>query len=352
MLENYLEPEQLLADESFLAWYFKAGAGADPGKERDLELWISAGTGRRELVQQAVSMLDTLRIREQGLPAGQAVAAEQAVMGKIGHFSAATSSMATSSATTDGTMGIMSNRRRWLAAAAIVTVIVSGALFTKSLFSGHSMLRTQFGEIRQQQLPDGTEVTINAHSELNYSTGWRDGVDREVWLKGEAWFHVRKTPMKSRFIVHTDHFDVIVTGTQFNVVNRDGRDNVMLQEGSVILHQPGCDRCSDLNMRPGDYVEYDHALLEKKTVRSDSLAAWKDQKLEFYRTPIRELVRVIKDQYGVDVKLADDSVKEKTINGILRNNNLDVLLQALEATGDFDVVRQNGDIVIRNHSQK
>ncbi|MDP4257409.1 MAG: FecR domain-containing protein [Bacteroidota bacterium] len=342
MLENYLEPEQLLADESFLAWYFKTGEGADPGKEKDLEHWISAGAGRGELVQQAVRLLDSLRIREQGLPAGQAMAAEQALMDKIRQSSSATA----------GTGGILSSRRRLLAAAAIVTVIVSGALFTRSLLSGHSSFRTQYGEIRQRQLPDGTEVTINAHSELNYSTGWRDGVDREVWLKGEAWFHVRKTPLKSRFIVHTDHFDVIVTGTQFNVVNRDGRDNVMLQEGSVILHQPGCDRCADLSMKPGDYVEYGHSLLEKKTVRSDSLAAWKEQKLEFYRTPIRELVRVIRDQYGVDVKLADDSVKEKTINGILRNNNLDVLLQALEATGDFDVVRQNGDIVIRNHSQK
>lgn len=51
-------------------------------------------------------------------------------------------------------------------------------------------------------------------------------------MDGEVFFHVRKTPLKSRFIVHREHFDIIVTGTQFNVSNRHGKDNVLLQEGS------------------------------------------------------------------------------------------------------------------------
>jgi transmembrane sensor len=335
MLENYLEPEQLLSDESFLAWYFKTGAGAEPGKEKDWELWMAAGNGRRELVQQAVNLLDTVRIREDELPAGQAIAAEQALMSRI-RISAGTK-------TPPAKIKSLPARRHWLAAASILVIILSGALVTKMFLTGKSKLKTDYGQIRQQQLPDGTDVVVNANSELSYSSGWKDGVDREVWLNGEAFFHVRKTPMQSRFIVHTDHFDIIVTGTQFNVVNRNGRDNVMLKEGSVMIHT---DQGKELKMIPGDFVEYGHDQLEKKWIRNDSLTAWKQQKLEFDKTPISELVRIIKDQYGVTVRLADDSVKDKTISGILRNVNLDVLLQALEATGDFEVVRQNGDIII------
>ncbi len=44
---------------------------------------------------------------------------------------------------------------------------------------------------------------------------------------------VKKTTEKRRFIVHTGGMDIIVTGTQFNVVNRDGERNVLLKEGSV-----------------------------------------------------------------------------------------------------------------------
>jgi hypothetical protein len=35
------------------------------------------------------------------------------------------------------------------------------------------------------------------------------------------------------------------------------------------------------------------------------------------------------------------------ISGILPNNNLNVLLQALETTSDFDVIRDGGNITIK-----
>jgi transmembrane sensor len=87
-------------------------------------------------------------------------------------------------------------------------------------------------------------------------------------------------------------------------------------------------------------------------VKNDSLLAWREHKLMLDRTPLPELVRIIKDQYGVTVRLADDSVKNKTVSGVLLNNNLDVLLKALEFTSDFDVIRQDGEIIIRSHLQQ
>jgi transmembrane sensor len=363
MVENYLEPEELLSDESFLAWYFKTGSVANPENEKEWEQWLAAGPDRHELVQQAVKLLDTIQIREKELPAAQAMAAEKALFDKIQKnpkisepLSIPPKATPLTTATATSTAFHL-NRRRWLVAAAILVLIVSGMLVTKTFFSGKALLRTEYGQIRQQELPDGTDVVVNANSQLSYSSGWKDGVDREVWLNGEAFFHVRKTPMKSRFIVHTDHFDIIVTGTQFNVVNRNGRDNVMLKEGSVILHIPDCDKtnpgsCRDLSMVPGDYVEYGSAQLEKKLVKDDSLTAWREQVLKFNETPVSELVTIIRDQYGVTVKLADDSVKDKTVTGILSNKNLDVLLKAVEATGICEVVRQDGDIIIRSHPKQ
>ncbi len=185
MLENYLEPEQLLSDESFLAWYFKTGAGADPGKASDWELWMEADNGRRELVQQAVSLLNTVRIRENELPAGQAITAEHALMDRIRVSDEAPVARTVGSSTKIKTLAA---RRRWLAAASIIAIILSGALVTRILLTGKSKLRTEYGQIRQQQLPDGTEVVVNANSELSYSSGWQDGKDREVWLTGRLFF--------------------------------------------------------------------------------------------------------------------------------------------------------------------
>lgn len=169
-------------------------------------------------------------------------------------------------------------------------------------------------------------------------------------MDGEVFFHVRKTPLKSRFIVHREHFDIIVTGTQFNVSNRHGKDNVLLQEGSVTL------RTKDgrtLLMKPGDFVTFDPVVLERKTGCKDMLLAWKDQKLILDHTSISDLASMIRDLYGRTVTLEGDSIAGRRISGILPNNNLDILLQALEATGEYDVVRDAHDgIIIRAHAAR
>jgi ferric-dicitrate binding protein FerR (iron transport regulator) len=336
MLDNYHEPEELLSDPSFLAWYFNT-----EGDKGGVEQWMAAGPGRRDLVQQAVELLNTTRLPEKEVPAGQVDRAERTLMQKIAFLPD----------TAPAVLPLYKDRR-WIAAACIIILLAAGLVLTRPGFlrPGQPEVKTAYGQISRQQLPDGTEVTMNANSRLSYSPGWKDGADREVWVNGEAFFHVTKTPLKSRFIVHTDHFDIIVTGTQFNVVNRHGKDNVLLQEGSIILHARDG---KDLNMIPGDFAEFNgDRQLAKRPAKNDSILAWKEQKLVFDKTPLRELVTIINEQYGIRVRLAEDSIGDRTISAILPNNNLNVLLQALEATSEFDVVRQEEGIVIKAHSQQ
>jgi ferric-dicitrate binding protein FerR (iron transport regulator) len=206
-----------------------------------------------------------------------------------------------------------------------------------------SAIRTEYGQLGQRVLPDGTEVTMNANSRLQYAPDWKTGADREVWVSGEAFFHVSKTPEKSRFIVHLDDGDVIVTGTRFNVINRPGKENVMLEEGSVTL-QTCCGKAID--MHPGDFVTLDKkGQAEEGKVRPDSLMAWTKRMLIFDNTPLRDLVDIVYDQYGVRIQLAGDSPEEKTVSGFLPNNNLESLLKALPATGQFEVSRQEGGVI-------
>ena len=338
MLENYHEPEELLSDPSFLDWYFKTGEG----KDEIWEQWMAANPGGRELVQQAVDILNSTRLPELEIPARQIDMAETALMQKISFLPE------TASSPEAAPVAMPVHRdRRWIAAACILVLLGAGLFITKYRHPAQPEVKTAYGQISRQQLPDGTEVTMNANSRLSYSTGWKDGADREVWVNGEAFFHVTKTPQKSRFIVHTDHFDIIVTGTQFNVVNRHGKDNVLLQEGSIILHTRDG---RDLHLTPGDFVEFTSDQLAKRPAKNDSLLAWREQRLVFDKTPLRELITIINEQYGIPVRLADDSIGGRTISAILPNNNLDVLLQALEATSEFDVVREDGGIVIKAHS--
>lgn len=358
MSKEFREPEDFLSDESFLSWYFEAG---DDGS---WESWMADAPDRRELVERAVAILEATRMREKPLPAGQVQRAGAALQQRIDALmESGDALMGSGDRTAAGTYvskgaGIPAYQtrptrnyirlyRRWMAAAAVLVLVGIGLVVSRMLPVRQSQLASGYGEMLSQLLPDGSEVTMNANSRLHYFRAfrnWRDGVDREVWIDGEAFFHVRKTPMKSRFIVHTDQFDVVVTGTQFNVVNRKGKDNILLQEGSVIVHPR---MGEDMHMVPGDFVQWSGNELKKTPVRPDSLTAWQQHQLVFDKTPLHEVAAIIEEQYGVRVTLQDPSIGDSVISGILPNNNLNVLLQALETTSDFDVNRDGGNITIR-----
>jgi transmembrane sensor len=319
MSKDYRDPEDFLSDESFLSWYFGTGREDSGFWDR----WMAGDPGRQDLVTRAVALLDAARLREKGVSPLELQLAE---------------------ATLSRRMHMVEQKGRfnwrWMAAAAVLLVLVSGMIMLQ-VNPARRELATGYGEVTNYALPDGSEVTVNANSKLRYAQHWRDGADREVWIDGEAFFHVRKTPQRSRFIVHTGRFDVIVTGTKFDVVNKNDRNDILLQEGSVIIHpQAG----AEMNMIPGDFVSWDGSNLKKISIRNDSLLAWKQHQFIFDRTPLKAVVGVIEAQYGVKVQLQGRGIADSTISGIMRNDNLDIFLQALETTSDFDVIR-SGDVI-------
>jgi ferric-dicitrate binding protein FerR (iron transport regulator) len=161
-------------------------------------------------------------------------------------------------------------------------------------------------------------------------------------LKGEAFFKVKKTAQKSRFIVHTEQLDVIVTGTQFNVLTRDQKTTVLLTEGSVTIHTKDG---QELAMKPGDYVEMNGMEIVKRDGQQDNVLAWKENKLAFDNTALSEVARIINHHYGVKITMADNRVSTKSLTGIMPNNNLDDLLKAIEIALDIRITR-NGDNIV------
>jgi ferric-dicitrate binding protein FerR (iron transport regulator) len=345
MAKNFNEPEDLLSDESFLAWYFKM-----PGKEQQQwDSWMSGHPEQAQLVQQAISLLEATRMPELAVPLQQIASAEKRLFSQIDKLPGEAAPAIVSPATDPAKVLPLFNRRRRMVAASVAILLAAALIITAIRSSKGGAIKTAFGEIASRELPDGTEVMMDANSSISFAGSWQEGTDREVWMNGEAFFHVRKTRQNSRFVVHLDHADVIVTGTKFNVINRHGAENIMLEEGSVILRSPDG---RQLQLSPGEFVDLREKLWEKKAVQRDSLMAWKEQKLVFDGTPLRELVTIINDHYGVHIKLADSSIGDQTISAILPNNNLEVLLRSLEATAEFDISKDGDEIIIRARSAR
>jgi len=316
-----------MTDELFQAWYF----GTDETKAAAWEQWMKQNPSQEPLISQAVSSMQSMIIKEKELSPAQVNAQHQRLMDAL---PAATPVIPMRPA----------RRRWWLSAAAAVLLVVAGAWLWNNL-NNQSSVKTAYGQLAQKQLPDGSEVTLNANSTISYSCNWEQGKEREVWIKGEAFFKVKKTAAKSRFIVHTDQLDVVVTGTQFNVISRGSRSSVMLTEGSVTIRTKDG---KEVKMVPGDYVEFTNSQLERKAMKQEAVLAWTERKIEFNNTSMSEVAQIIKEHYGLELEIAGSGLAGKTITGIMPNDNLDVFLATLEATIECKVIRKDGRIIVTN----
>lgn len=326
---NIKNVDELLTDDGFLAWYFKT----DQAK---IAFWDNVSKNspeQKKWIDEAVLFIETIRMKE-----GTATDTEKAESSLFEKINAINSGQT-------APLVHLKDRRKWLRwVAAAVFIVIIGFSAYKYLQPGKPGFETGYAEVRQEFLPDGSQVTLNANSKVTFDKTWQKENDREVWLNGEAFFQVEKTPLKTRFIVHTSHFDIIVTGTGFNVVNRNEKTNVLLKEGSVLIRGANGE---NISMKPGDFVEFNNNQVQRKTAKDIQILAWKERKFIFEKTPMKEVGASIRDLYGLDVTFGDAAVASDSISAILPNDNLDIFLQSLETTQNYEIIKNNQGILIK-----
>ncbi|MDF9796567.1 transmembrane sensor [Catalinimonas alkaloidigena] len=240
--------------------------------------------------------------------------------------------------------------RYWsIAATFLGFVLLSGMFYWFYASSDSLQYATTFGETRKISLPDGTEVMLNANSELRLSESWQEQDIREVWLEGEAFFSVVHTQDNRRFLVHTaDNFTVEVLGTQFNVNSRDEKATVVLNSGKVKVKTQGQEGKAQWVMQPGDLVEYERESrqINQKTVDTTLYTSWKDNLLLFKDTPLEKIAGLIKDNYGYEVGFENDSLAHLYFTGSNPADQPELLLKTLARSFDLNIKRENGRITL------
>ena len=192
-------------------------------------------------------------------------------------------------------------------------------------------------------LPDGSQVWLNTESTLEYSASiWNK--TRNVKLKGEAYFDVKKDPDRP-FIVKSNNFDVRVHGTTFNVAARDNEPNinVSLLSGSVVVGNGSVSK----TIVPGETAVCSKKQGSILTKKNDVLfaAMWANESIHFERKSIKELSKYLSKWYGVKIILDPLIPEDQAYTFSIRHEPLEEILRLMARTNPIQYSFEEKNIV-------
>nr|WP_302180049.1 FecR domain-containing protein [Chryseosolibacter indicus] len=200
---------------------------------------------------------------------------------------------------------------------------------------------TAFGETKMIQLPDSSTVILNSNSALRFSDEWESKGSREVWLDGEAFFSVVHLKNNKPFKVLTgEGVAVEVLGTSFNVYHRVKETKVVLNSGKIKLQLSEQNASQNIEMKPGDFIEYKNKSFSKKKVNPKTYSAWTENKLILDHTSLREMVSMLRMNYGVEVTVNDERLLNQTVSGSMPITNVESLIQQIAQSFQIKVERK------------
>lgn len=228
---------------------------------------------------------------------------------------------------------------RWSAIAAVVALLLVGSLLLYSRQGPRTeemQYATTYGEITTITLPDSSQVTLNGNSSIRYR--YQETQQREVWLKGEAFFDVsqQKIPDKEghlqavRFIVHTENLSVQVLGTRFNVRHRRDQTQVVLEEGSVQLELK--EQQNSVRMSPDEMVEVHKGekQINQQLVKAGDYSAWKKGLIHFEGASFPEINQILEDNYDLTLHFeSEQQAAAINLKGAFPASDINILLEAI-----------------------
>ncbi|MGV3504669.1 MAG: FecR family protein [Adhaeribacter sp.] len=198
-----------------------------------------------------------------------------------------------------------------IAASVLLLLALGTAYYFKSLpansirqlAGGTLEERTDFGQVKEVRLPDGSVVMLNAGTTLQYDRNLGSGQTREVYLAGEAYFQVSHDATHP-FIVHTPKgVSTQVLGTSFNInTYRNPQEvEVAVLTGKVAVNA-GEKRLGVLTKT--QQLTYNTATTQMRRQQARQAEAWTQGKLIFDGEQLGQVVAELERAYDIRIYIA------------------------------------------------
>ncbi len=202
---------------------------------------------------------------------------------------------------------------------AVLAVLFVGYKYINSL---NTTVKTEVAQTKNIQLPDESEVLVNAKSTLAFNKKTWDK-KRELSLEGEAYFKVTRG---KKFRVKTALGEVAVLGTQFNVYARDKKFTVVCYEGLVQVTLPD----TIIKVPAGNNLRVENNKIISFKPTQIQAPLWVVQKeSHFENAPLRDVIKELERQYPITVSTKSNRILDKRFTGSFTHKNLETALKTI-----------------------
>ncbi|GEO24026.1 anti-sigma factor [Cyclobacterium qasimii] len=240
----------------------------------------------------------------------------------------------------------------WGIAASLLLVVgfASWFVFLQNSATGFEEYHTDFGEVKELMLPDGSKVKLNANSTISWDKAWEAKGKRQIVLTGEAFFDIQSLPGKIPFVVETGEVSLEVIGTSFNVDNRSEKVEIYLDEGRLDVHLKDPE-IEVIKMVPGDKVKVDPETNKVAKETNTSLinsASWKNGILNFKDMKLAEVLVKLTNIYGKTFVCENEALLDIDLYLGVPFADWDTVKQVLSLSLDIEFI-ENEDVVEIKH---
>ncbi|WON96840.1 FecR family protein [Sphingobacterium sp. UGAL515B_05] len=199
------------------------------------------------------------------------------------------------------------------------------------------------GNFYKLNLEDGTQVWVNANSQLKFPVKFKEN-ERRVILEGEAYFEVAHDAERP-FVVESRGSEVKVLGTHFNINAYSSNVRTTLSSGRVQVSHSG----NVIVLEPGEYANLKDDLLSKGKADLDHDLSWHNNQFYFKKETIVEIASTLSKWYDVQVRFKKDVALDKVYNGnFKRDVKLSEVLEMLTYVCDLKFELQGKELIVEN----
>ena len=227
---------------------------------------------------------------------------------------------------------VYKNTSRLLRVAAAIAILAVGSwafwltTLNKTLDAGQ--FATNTGQIEQITMKDGSVITLNANSSVEYKVTQKS---REIKLQGMAHFEVVKNP-NAPFVIESNNNKVTVLGTGFDVQSYSGKPlQVTVNHGKVKVEKlSNSTTLESVILTKGMRVRENLNQANAADKRSQIFAVdsnvnleavkWESGNLIFTNAPIADVVNAIETRYSKKLQ-ASNQTSDLQFTGVFKNTD-------------------------------